>query len=112
VAEQAFAGAIDMVTKPGAGDGCLLVHGALASGPTAGAVRAHLAHRRQGAEAVVCQRLERAKSEGDLPPDSDPAALANFLMTMIWGLSVQAAGGATRDQLRQAADAALLAWPT
>ncbi|MFA9479945.1 TetR/AcrR family transcriptional regulator [Phycisphaerales bacterium AB-hyl4] len=112
VAEQAFRGAIDMISKPGAGDGCLLVHGALASGPTAASIREQLNNRRAGAEAAVCQRLEHAKAVGDLPADADPVQLARYLMTVIWGLSVQAAGGATRRQLKQTAALAMEAWPT
>lgn len=111
VAEKAFSGAINMVTKPGSGDGCLLVHGALASGPAAESVRAALGHRRAGAEAVVRARFEQAKREGDLPPDADPAQLARFLMTVIWGMSVQAAGGASRAQLKSVAHTALQCWP-
>lgn len=111
VAERALSGAINMVMKPGAGDGCLLVHGALAASPGAEAMRAQLSKRRAGAEAAVRDRFERAKAEGDLPPDSDPTQLARYLMTVIWGLSVQAAGGANRRQLKQVAEVALQAWP-
>lgn len=111
-AEQAFRGAIDMVDKPGSGDGCLLVHGALAGGPAVAQVREQLARYRAGAEAAVRTRFERAIEEGDLPPSTDAAQLASYLMTMIWGLSVQAAGGATREQLQRTAEAALANWPS
>lgn len=111
VAEKALAGAIDMVMRPGAPEGCLLVHGALAANPSAGPVRAELSRLRAGAEAAVRRRLERAAAEGDLPPDADPTRLARYLMTVIWGLSVQAAGGATRKQLKEVAEIALRGWP-
>lgn len=111
VAEQAFRGAIDMVFQPGNAEGCMLVRGAVAAGPAAESVRMQLATRRQGAEQVVRQRFERAIAEGDLPPTADAAQLAGFLMTMIWGLSVQAAGGASREELERTAAAALTCWP-
>ena len=43
---------------------------------------------------------------------SDPAQLARYLMTVIWGLSVQVAGGATEAQLREVAEMVLRNWPT
>ncbi|MEX0884957.1 MAG: TetR/AcrR family transcriptional regulator [Phycisphaeraceae bacterium] len=112
VARSALAGAIDMVMQPGTGDGCLLVHGALAASPGCEAIRDQLSARRARAEAAVRQRLERARVGGDLPAAADPGELAAYLMTVIWGMSVQAAGGASRTQLEQIARVALDAWPT
>lgn len=111
VAEKAMSGAIDMVSRPGSGDGCLMVHGALASGPATESVRVALGRRRAGAESFVRHRFERAKAQGDLPASADADQLARYLMTVIWGLSVQAAGGATRPQLLRVATVALHAWP-
>lgn len=111
-AEKAFAGAIDMVMDPRNPEGCLLVQGALACGPVAEPVRQELAKRRAGAEAAVYQRFQRAVEEGDLPPQTDARQLARFLITVIWGMSVQAAGGASRAELEQIASTAMLCWPT
>ena len=57
------------------------------------------------------QRLERAQREGDLPVDASAADLARYVATVAQGMAVQAAGGATREQLRRVAGIALLAWP-
>lgn len=111
VAEKALQGAIDMVMQPNRPDGCLLVHGALAASPLAESIRKELGRRRAGAEAIVRQRFEQCRKAGDLPPDVDPEQLARFMMTVIWGMSVQAAGGATRAQLESIADMALQCWP-
>ena len=110
-AEQLFKGAIDMTMTPRNPDGCLLVQGALVSGPGAEAIRHELSLTRQAAEAAVRRRFERASAEGDLPPDADPAILARYIVTVIWGLSVQAAGGASRKQLTEIAEMAMQAWP-
>ena len=59
----------------------------------------------------IRERLKRAKKEGDLAQDSDPAALARFVTTVMQGMAVQAAGGATPKQLRDIANLALNAWP-
>jgi AcrR family transcriptional regulator len=111
VAEQAFRGAIDMAFAPGNAEGCLLVRGAITASPAAESVRKQLAKRRARAESVVRQRFELAIEQGDLPRDADAAQLAAFLMTMIWGMSVQAAGGASREHLERTAEAALRCWP-
>jgi hypothetical protein len=53
------------------------------------------------------RRFKRAKSDGDLSPDSDPAGLARYASTVIHGMAVQAAGGATGKELRRVAEIAL-----
>jgi AcrR family transcriptional regulator len=112
VAERALSGAIDMVMHPAHPNGCLLVHGALATNPEANSIRKELNLRRAAAEAAVRRRFERAIAEGDLPAAADAAELARFLMTVIWGLSVQAAGGARRAELKEVAQFALRSWPS
>jgi AcrR family transcriptional regulator len=106
-----LAGAIDMVMNPRHPDGCLLVHGALASGPGSESIRRELSLRRAAAELAVRRRLERALADADLPASADPAQLARYILTVIWGLSVQAAGGATRVQLKEVAELAMKCWP-
>jgi AcrR family transcriptional regulator len=111
VAEAALAGAIDMVANPKHPDGCLLVHGALACDPDLAPVREELSRRRAAAEALVRRRFSRAVAEGELASEDEAGRMAAFLMTVIWGLSVQAAGGAGRAELHRAAEVALRCWP-
>ncbi len=111
VVEKLFRGAIDMVKSPLHPDGCLLVQGALASGPMGESVTAELSRRRAGAEAAVRRRFELAVSQGDLPSDVDPAKLARYVITVLWGMSVQASGGASRAQLREITAMALRTFP-
>jgi AcrR family transcriptional regulator len=110
-AEKLFRGAINMVMNPRHPDGCLLVQGALASGPVAASVRKELSRRRTGAEALIRQRFERAIAAGDLPANVDAEKLARYIVTVLWGMSVQAAGGATRAQLEEVAAMAMRCWP-
>jgi AcrR family transcriptional regulator len=110
-AETLLNGAIDMVMHRDHPDGCLLVHGALAAGPSGEPIRKELNRRRAGAEALVRRRFERAIAERDLAKSVDPARLARYIVTVIWGMSVQAAGGATRAQLKEVAEHAMLSWP-
>src|ERR1700736_1151981 len=91
--------------------GCLGVQGALACAPQSDSIRKELIRRRKIGESIILDRLKRAKAEGDLPPDANPADLARFLSIVIYGITIQAAGGATRKELRSAAELALRNWP-
>ena len=111
VFERLLSGAIDLVTCPDNPRGCLAVQGALACGDEAAAARRDLAALRAAGEALLRRRLQRAKAEGDLATGASPADLARYAATVLHGISVQAAGGATRRELRRVADLALRAWP-
>jgi AcrR family transcriptional regulator len=111
VAERLLYGAAELLTDRKNPRGCLLVQGALACGETADSVRRVLVARRVAGEREVRRRFECARAEGDLPGDTDPADLARFVMTVIRGMSVQAAGGASRPELWRVAEMALRAWP-
>ena len=111
VIEHLLLAVADGVTCPDSPAGCLMVRCALASSEAADSVRLELARRRADGEALLRQRLEQARAEGDLPAGADPADLARFVTTLYQGMSVQAAGGATREQLRGVARTALAAWP-
>ncbi|MGC3988740.1 MAG: hypothetical protein QM796_03440 [Chthoniobacteraceae bacterium] len=62
-------------------------------------------------EKKIVTRLEHAIAEGDLPSSASPSALAKYLATMNYGLSIQAATGATKQELLEIVKAALAAWP-
>ena len=109
--EALLLGNIEGLTDPATPRGCLMVQGALTCGDDAAGIREELTRRRIANEAQIRARLERAADEGDLPPGADPADLARFVSTLLQGLSVQAAGGASREQLEAVARIAMDAWP-
>ena len=109
VVEEIFLGTARMADDPRTPAGCLLVQGALACGDAS--VRKEVAARRAAVEVALRRRLQRAKREGDLPKNADPAELAGYVMTVVRGMAVQSAGGAGRNQLRRVAQIALRAWP-
>jgi AcrR family transcriptional regulator len=111
VIEQIFFGAARMAGDPRLPSGCLMVQGALAVGNAAGSVRKETAARRATAKVALRRRLGRAKREGDLPKNADPAELARYVMTVLQGMAVQGADGASPDQLRRVAQVVLRAWP-
>jgi AcrR family transcriptional regulator len=112
VVERLLSGTADLLTAPRNPGGCLLVQGALACGNGANSVRRELVSRRLAGEAALRQRLKRAKNDGDLPPEANPANLARYVVTLIHGMSVQAAGGTTRKELNRVVEIALQSWPS
>jgi AcrR family transcriptional regulator len=111
VVKRYLQGAIDLTTDARNPRGCFMVQSALACGGTADAVRREMVKRRAAGEAALRERFEQAISDGDLPADSKPGDLARYVATLSYGLAVQAAGGASRDELRTVVELALRAWP-
>lgn len=112
VARQLLHGAAELHGNRRNPAGCLGVQGALACSKEADPVREELASRRRAGERAIRRRLARARAEGDLPAESNPADLARYLSVVIYGITVQAAGGASRAELRRVADLALAQWPS
>jgi AcrR family transcriptional regulator len=111
VVERLFKNVALALTDPCNPRGCLAVQGALTCGEASESIKQELCRRRSEAEQALRERLERAKVEGDIASDVDPGVLARFVSTITQGMSVQAAGGASRDDLLRVADMAMKAWP-
>lgn len=111
VAMAFLAGSARANTLPGLPAGCLGVQGALAVGETGRVARDTLAEWRAHGEALLRDRFRQAVHAGDLPAGADPEKIARYVMTIANGVAVQAAGGATCEDLQQVADAALQNWP-
>jgi AcrR family transcriptional regulator len=109
--ERMLRGTVCALTRSQSPRGCLYVQGALACGDESSAMRTELASRRSAGEVALRKRLKKAKDQGELPANVNPANLARFYMAVMHGMSVQAAGGATRAALESVAETALLAWP-
>jgi AcrR family transcriptional regulator len=78
---------------------------------TADSIRQELTACRAAGEAAMRRRFERAKSEGDLPANVNPGDLARYIATVLYGMAVQAAGGASRSKLQSVVERALRALP-
>jgi AcrR family transcriptional regulator len=109
--ERLMNGTVDMATGSGHPPGCLFVQGALACSEGAQAIRNDLILRRKAAQKAILQRLKRAQREGDLAASANPAELARYIVTVLQGIAVQAAGGARKNELRRVIQTALRAWP-
>jgi AcrR family transcriptional regulator len=111
-AHAVLEGAADLHTAPDGPPGCLTVSGALACGAESAEAQKILTAVRLADEARIRVRMQRARDEGDLPPDSVPAMLASHLRTVTYGMAVQAASGATREQLQASITLTMAAWPS
>src|SRR5208282_4408433 len=110
-AGKLLVGTADLLSCPSNPKGCLMVQGALACGDEAEPIRKELSARRAMGETALRERFERARVEGDLPVGADPGDLARYVMAVMHGMSVQSAGGASREQLQGVIDLSLRAWP-
>jgi AcrR family transcriptional regulator len=109
VVERVLRGVVDLLTDPQTPATCLWVHGALSCGDDP--LQEEFAAQRAAGLAELRTRLKRAIAEGDLPAGSDADALAHYVQTVNFGLTVQASTGATRKELLRIVQVALKAWP-
>ncbi|MFB7908930.1 TetR/AcrR family transcriptional regulator [Kitasatospora sp. NPDC056076] len=91
--------------------GCLVISAATNITPQDAGVQALLRDLRNRNRQVFEDRLLAARQDGELPPGTDPKALAGYLATVIQGMSQQARDGATAEELGRVAELALRAWP-
>ena len=110
VVDRMLMGIADKQTDPSNPPGCLLVQGGIACGTGSENVPFELAARRAQNEDQLRDRFIRAKAEGDLKPNSDPAALARYVSAVSVGMGVMASSGADRQALRQVAAVAIAAF--
>jgi AcrR family transcriptional regulator len=91
--------------------GCLGVMAMTTATTASPKLQKFLAEQRAEAKAGMRERLHDAVREGELAADTDVAALVNFYVAMIDGMSLQAREGATRKTLLAMVDTAMRAWP-
>jgi AcrR family transcriptional regulator len=99
-----FAGTINLVSKPGYPQGCLTVQSGMA---TTESIRVFLNGYRKQGEAALKRRIERAKKENNLDPKLNSGDFARYLVMLTTGMSVQAANGTSKAELKRQADLAL-----
>ncbi|MFC8827010.1 TetR/AcrR family transcriptional regulator [Streptomyces sp. NPDC057137] len=96
-------------TDPSHPRGCLMICAAVNC--VTPEVEKALRERREANIASFESRVRAGMAAGELPPDTDPSALARFVGAIIQGMSQQARDGATRAELQGVADTAMRAWP-
>lgn len=105
-------GSAHTLTQPDKPHGCLGVQGALSCGEAGDFAKQELIRRRELVQGMVLNRLRRAVIEGEIPEGVDLESITGFLMATNNGMSVQATGGATREDLEKIAEIAHQAFRT
>jgi AcrR family transcriptional regulator len=111
VVEALLKGTLALLTDPTHPRGCLYLQGGLACGSGAESVKQALIQWRRSGEAAAEKRMKRARKDGDLPPAIDPKDLARYVAIVMTGLGIQAANGATKQDMTRAVDLALRSLP-
>lgn len=104
VVEAVLRGTAELLGTPCNPRGCLMVHGALATGAEGEPARQAMIQWRRRGETALRRRIQEARVAGELNPKIDPADYARFLGTIVAGLAVQAVNGATKAELYRIVD--------
>ena len=112
VAERVLYGLADSYTSKLNPRGCLVINSSLpCSDETEDSVRHELAELRTASRIELRKRFKHFQSNGALPADADPDALARYIVTIAWGMAVEAQSGASRSDLHRTVKQALTSWP-
>jgi AcrR family transcriptional regulator len=96
-------------TDPAHPYGCLVIHAAINC--TTPEVERSLRERRNANIAAFESRIRADVAAGELPADTNAAALARHTGAVIQGMSQQARDGASRAELESLAEIAMAIWP-
>lgn len=111
VAENLLLGAVDVATG-GECRGCMGVIASVACQSVEPSIRDDVNARAESAKQMIVDRMQRAIDAGEFAVPTDANAITRYLLAIMQGMSVQAQGGATRNELMQVAESALLSWPS
>jgi AcrR family transcriptional regulator len=92
-------GFVDLFTERGRAPGCLIMNSSL---PVIDGhpFRKRFAAERKALKATLQKRFKQIRQNRDEPSGSDPATLAQLVVTVVWGLAVEAQSGTSRASLR------------
>ena len=111
VAETLLRGMLALVASDSDPKGCLGVNNLVACGAEAEPIRAEILTRTLAIKDSLTGRFERAQRAGEHLPCAGPAALAAFLIAILQGMALQAASGASPQELATLVDTSLERWP-
>ena len=107
VVVSALRGIVEFLSDPKNPRGCLSLQGALVTSAEAEPVKQMMIDSRQRRLKLVTKRVAQARRDGELDPKIKPADFARYLSTLLEGLKVQAASGATKAEMNRMVDVAL-----
>lgn len=90
--------------------GCMVVLGALSTADSNAAIVKRMQTYRAEARAKLAAKIQSGVESGELPVTADAKSIACFYCSVQQGMSVSARDGASRKELKQTAELALLGW--
>src|SRR5580700_2150049 len=107
VVRALFDNTVAFLTTPGHPARCMTLSGAVGCSVDATPARDIMTEIRKQNEAVMRERFIKARKSGELPKDVNVDDYTRYLSTIIAGLSIQAANGSTKAELKRTAQMAL-----
>jgi len=104
--------AVNLFTGKSTPPGCLLASATASGSKDSIDVQAAVTSVRSEIMKLICVRIKQDIKKGILPPSTDAAALAAFVIALVQGMSVLARDGMKRKQLKVMINTAMIAWPT
>lgn len=102
-----FNNTVAFLTTPGHPPTCMTLAGAAGCSLEAKPARDLMREIRKQNQIAIRERLLKARKSGELPKDINADDYARYLSSIIAGLSIQAANGATKQELKRTAKMAV-----
>ncbi|MGA7187811.1 MAG: TetR/AcrR family transcriptional regulator [Candidatus Acidiferrales bacterium] len=102
-----FDNTVEFLTTPGHPPSCMSLAGAIACSVNATPAKQLMTEIRKQNEADIKSRLVKARKSGELPKQINVDDFTRYLSTILAGLSIQAANGSTKAELKRTAEMAL-----
>jgi AcrR family transcriptional regulator len=93
-------------------NGCMLCLALPTCSPKYEHLQRELDRLRDLSDTVLLGRLEAGVKNGEIPASTNLSLLVNFFRTTLWGMSLKARAGASRETLIEIGNLALQAWPS
>jgi AcrR family transcriptional regulator len=102
-----FDNTVAFLTTPGHPPNCMTLAGAMGCSVDATPARDLMTEIRKQNQVAMRERFLKARKCGELPKDINVDDYTSYLSSILAGLSIQAANGATKEELRRTAQMAL-----
>jgi AcrR family transcriptional regulator len=102
-----FENTVEFLTTPGHPPTCMSLAGAMGCSVSATPAKQLMTEIRKQNEAAIKSRLLRARKSGEFPKQINVDDYTRYLSTILAGLSIQAANGSTKAELKRTAEMAL-----
>jgi AcrR family transcriptional regulator len=107
VVEALLYGTVEFLSNPDNPRGCLSVQGAIACGSVSKPIQQVMVEWRKTNENFIKTRIQNAQRRGELASGMNAADFTRYLSSVMSGLAVQAANGATGAEMKRVAGIAL-----